>query len=198
MIENLYLVSSGNKVKLGYSSDIENRMKSYRTHNPDFELINVFYREDAKEFEKYLHKKYFNNRKLEWYDKDFLNTILKEVDSTPKIEKVDKEFFYMNEECIPILYGQNLSNSSPKIFWWLLEKYQGVYSNFAINKALKEEASEALKLTTRTIDTALKELSECGLISKTGRSTYKINALFVWKGELKDRPNHITLNLVTD
>lgn len=122
-----------------------------------------------------------------------------EINTQEITKKVSREqFFFLYANALSILYGQNLSNSSPKIFWWLLEKYQGVYSNFAINKALKEEASEALKLTTRTIDTALKELSECGLISKTGRSTYKINALFVWKGELKDRPNHITLNLVTD
>ena len=122
-----------------------------------------------------------------------------EINTQEITKKVSREqFFFLYANVLSILYGQNLSNSSPKIFWWLLEKYQGVYSNFAINKALKEEAAETLKLTTRTIDTALKELSECGLLFKTGRSTFKINALFVWKGELKDRPNHIQLNLVTD
>lgn len=114
-------------------------------------------------------------------------------------KKVSREqFFFLYANTLSILYGQNLSSSSPKVFWWLLEKYQGVYSSFAINKALKEEASEMLKLTTRTIDTALKELSECELIHKVGRSTFQINAAFVWKGELKERQNHLKLNLITD
>lgn len=76
---NLYLIQSGDKIKLGYTKDILKRMSSYRTHNPHFKLLKTYYRSDAELFEKKLHKKYKEFRQLEWYDIIMINKIKRAV-----------------------------------------------------------------------------------------------------------------------
>lgn len=76
---NLYLIQSGDKIKIGYTSDIPSRMGNYRTHNPNFKLLNTYYRIDAKLFEKKLHKKYKEFRQLEWYDITMLNKLKRAI-----------------------------------------------------------------------------------------------------------------------
>lgn len=198
MNHNLYIIKSNGAVKLGFSENIPARIKAYNTHNHSVELISSHYRADGKEFERYFHKvNKLERLSGEWYPADKESYILECINSEKIFEK-EKDFFYFNNKILGILYGQNLSTSSPKVFWWLLERYQGLYDTFAINKALKEEAAEKLKLTTRTIETALKELTDSNLLYKTNRSTYKVNAAYVWKGALKDRPNHLVINLKTN
>lgn len=50
----LYLVKSGNYLKVGFSNNIENREDSYNTDNPDFEFIHT--RDGDRKDESYLHK----------------------------------------------------------------------------------------------------------------------------------------------
>ena len=50
----LYLLKSGNYLKIGYAKNIEERMKLYTTHNPDFELLDT--KEGTLLDEKELHR----------------------------------------------------------------------------------------------------------------------------------------------
>lgn len=51
----LYLVKSFNAIKIGSSNNLKSRMKKYKTHNPDFELLDIA---DGTEVEeKILHSK---------------------------------------------------------------------------------------------------------------------------------------------
>ncbi len=53
----LYLLESGNFIKVGYSKDEKSfarRMHSYRTHNPSFVLVGI--KEGDKEEEKTYHR----------------------------------------------------------------------------------------------------------------------------------------------
>ena len=50
----LYLLKSGNYLKIGYAKNIEERMKLYTTHNPDFELLDK--KEGTLLDEKELHR----------------------------------------------------------------------------------------------------------------------------------------------
>ena len=41
----LYLIESGNYIKIGFSKDLDslkNRMITYKTHNPDIKLLGLF------------------------------------------------------------------------------------------------------------------------------------------------------------
>lgn len=37
----LYLIKSGNYIKIGYSENLEKRLQSYNTHNPNYQLIDT-------------------------------------------------------------------------------------------------------------------------------------------------------------
>lgn len=65
----LYLIESSDYYKIGYCKDIETRMRSYRTHNPDWLLIDVMEGDRTKE--QFLHNLLKLYRyKLEWFYKD--------------------------------------------------------------------------------------------------------------------------------
>ena len=58
----LYLIKSVDYVKVGYANDVEKRMKSYKTENPNFELISI--RNGNPVHEKMWHDFMFNNLEL--------------------------------------------------------------------------------------------------------------------------------------
>ena len=83
---NLYIVKVYNNnskplIKLGYSSNIEKRLKQYSDHNPLIELIGTFYREDAKEFENNFHKEHKSIELHEWYSYDNLRYIINKIEN---------------------------------------------------------------------------------------------------------------------
>lgn len=50
----LYLIENENFYKIGYSNNVKNRMYTYKTHNPDCDLVKVI--EGTNNDEKNLHK----------------------------------------------------------------------------------------------------------------------------------------------
>lgn len=80
-MDNLYLIRSFGKdgqsyIKLGYSSNIDQRLDIYKSHNPFIEIIKTFYRKDAKIFENNFHINNKSSYKNEWYDEGKLEYIL--------------------------------------------------------------------------------------------------------------------------
>ena len=54
-LENmLYLIKSGEYVKIGYTKDLQSRINIYKTHNPIIEIIDVI--EGTRIDELYLHQ----------------------------------------------------------------------------------------------------------------------------------------------
>jgi hypothetical protein len=49
----LYLIKSGNYIKVGYTTNINKRLCAYNTCNPDYELIDVV--EGSKQDESEFH-----------------------------------------------------------------------------------------------------------------------------------------------
>ena len=69
----LYLLKSGNYLKIGYAKNIEERMKLYTTHNPDFELLDTA--EGTLLDEKELHricKKWKYRTEWYYYDEEII------------------------------------------------------------------------------------------------------------------------------
>ena len=84
MLENLYVVRAANTkgevlVKMGYSANIEKRLTQYAYHNPLIEVIGTYYKPDAAEFEKNLHKALKSTAFEEWYSEDKLPIILEAI-----------------------------------------------------------------------------------------------------------------------
>lgn len=62
-----YLIKSHNLYKIGKARDVDKRVKTYRTHNPKFELIKII----EGDCERSLHSIYHHKRiKGEWFDLD--------------------------------------------------------------------------------------------------------------------------------
>lgn len=73
----LYLIKSGNYLKIGYSNNVDKRLESYRTCNPDFIVLDTI--EGDEKLEKTLHKicKEFKvENRQEWFylDPFIINT----------------------------------------------------------------------------------------------------------------------------
>lgn len=50
----LYLIKSENYIKIGYSENLEKRLQSYNTHNPNYQLIDTI--EGDEDLEKTIHR----------------------------------------------------------------------------------------------------------------------------------------------
>lgn len=88
----LYLIKSGNYLKIGSAKNIKERMKLYVTHNPDFELL------DTKEGNI--------------YDEKELQRLCKEW-------KYRTEWFYYNKEIIKI-FKEFVPKNSEHLYKFLL------------------------------------------------------------------------------
>ena len=72
----LYLIKCGNYLKIGFTENLEQRTKTYETHNPDFEVLCTI--DGDKNDEAYLHNLF-------------------------KQYKYKNEWFYNNEEIIEVV-----------------------------------------------------------------------------------------------
>ena len=54
----VYLIRSGNRIKIGKSGDPVSRFRTYRTHCPDVELLAMLSTNNAGEIERSLHRLY--------------------------------------------------------------------------------------------------------------------------------------------
>ena len=79
----IYLLKSGKFLKIGFTSNIENRIKQYKTHNPDILVLSMM--EGTREDEKKLH------------------TLCKQW-------KYDTEWFYYNPKIIDLFLESNPNN----------------------------------------------------------------------------------------
>ena len=97
-------------LKIGYAKDIEDRLKTYRTHNPSVKLLKT--REGDYELENYLHK-YFKRYELSGYQEWFIYSkiIVNEFDL---IEIPKEEYIKTNiiNEIIPKTYEATFSKTS--------------------------------------------------------------------------------------
>ena len=64
----LYLLKSNNSLKIGTTNNLKNRLLTYKTHNPDVELIDVCEGDFEEELEiHFLLKNYRYKKRKEWF-----------------------------------------------------------------------------------------------------------------------------------
>lgn len=65
----IYLIESNDLIKIGYTTDFKKRIKNYRTHNKNINILLVHETKDAFEIESELHNKFKDlNVGGEWFD----------------------------------------------------------------------------------------------------------------------------------
>ena len=105
----LYLIKSGKYIKIGYTQNLEKRLKEYSTHNPDYEILDT--RKGTRSDETYLHKLLSKYRvdKTEWFS--YSNYIIK-VFKEYKPYKLDQEYA---KNIITFKYIKKLLSSNDKL-----------------------------------------------------------------------------------
>lgn len=102
--EQIYIIKSLDVIKIGYTTNLIKRMKSYDTHSPHYKLLYFTNIPDALDVEVFLHKKFKNKKvKGEWFrlnDEDLLVCIL-------YIEKIKQLRLYNKKNEILSLLGKN-------------------------------------------------------------------------------------------
>lgn len=78
----IYVMESGGKVKIGFTSDISKRISNYKTHTPDLKILCVANHKDADVLENLYHIKY-NDKRIngEWFDleQNEINELLNDI-----------------------------------------------------------------------------------------------------------------------
>lgn len=71
-VNTIYLIESNGLVKIGFTTDFDKRLKSYKTHNANLNVLCAHESKYAFEIESELHEKYKDFRvEGEWFDLHF-------------------------------------------------------------------------------------------------------------------------------
>ena len=84
-VDNIYILKSGDLIKVGFSDNINQRLNQYLHHNPTIELLGTYYIEDGRAFEANFHN---SNKSIignEWYDISMLSSIKEQIIKEVKI-----------------------------------------------------------------------------------------------------------------
>lgn len=106
----LYLIKSGDYIKIGYSSNMEQRLRTYNTCNPNYELLDIV--EGTESDEKDWHERLLLYKyKLEWfhYNSKIIDMWNERYSKTISIQEHIKSSTYtdINYDYEAILYREN-------------------------------------------------------------------------------------------
>lgn len=93
----IYIIKSGDKIKIGKTSNISKRLMAYKTHNPDIQLIKTYDYNDS--LEKHLHNYYKDYRVTgEWFN------IINKLDDLDNVvlnfTEIDEALYNTDDEII--------------------------------------------------------------------------------------------------
>lgn len=171
----IYLIQSGNYLKIGYTTNIENRMKQYQTCNPDVFLIKII--DGEYPYENYLHKK-FNKYlfKNEWffYNKSIVDYFLNyEVKASyPDIFFLKKEFTSQCDFYSKLNEYDILSLEDTVVFLYMYmdalknnNRHNWGYTT-QLSIRIKNEIAQLLKMDIERINGIINKFLKRGIIIK--------------------------------
>ena len=188
MKDNLYIIRVYNKagesmIKLGYSSNIEERLKTYYYHNPMMELIGTFYVENALVLEKEIHSKFKSIYLNEWYSEADLDSFLKIVRENQKdlIKNQNNPTVSINRYFDEDVFKQVISALTSEEFYIFFKLIQHSKNNIVIsfNDSLSDrKLGEYLNLDRRKPRAIIDKLKELNYI-KTYNGFWAINPTII-------------------
>ena len=159
----VYFIESSGYLKVGFTTNIDNRLKQYATHNPSFKLLYLI--NGSEQTEKTIHKELKDyNFRLEWFHIDDYVWYVVEFFRTKYIEDVERDE-------MPYVPPRNVNMD-------LIEHIRSSVrddQNFPINEYWKRRWAEELQLPYCTIGHTFKTLSYKDIIQPVTGGIYKIN-----------------------
>lgn len=170
----LYLIKSSKYLKIGFTDNLEDRLKQYDTHNPDYELISTL--NVAKRHEKRIQDLCMPyHYKLEWfYDvpevrelfENYPNKIIEEL--VPFAKEKFEELFKLFANNI-----NNVINEANRDYLWT------IYSKFSCRKTI-EQLKELKRLISKDHEYYLEFLTnynylvnQCNILNLFWHKSYK-------------------------
>lgn len=156
----LYLIKSGDYIKIGFSDDVVNRMKSYKTCNPDFQILDIQIGSETDEknwHERLLMYKYrgewfhFNQKILELWNSEYNKNI--QVTLKTDLLKVKEEQLNFKED--QLLYRENYILNNLKN---MVEQNQPIY-DYLVEKLRESDYSTYIQ-TLKGKDRLINEMSQ--------------------------------------
>ena len=141
----LYLIESGNYIKIGFSKDLDslkNRMITYKTHNPDIKLLGLC--EGTEEDECNYHIKLDNYKlynRAEWFKKEGLPLVIPAFNKLG-VDKVKKLRYVKSAIENAIINLDSNKSSDIKLAKMILDK---ISLGFISSKKAKEIIASAYK-----------------------------------------------------
>ena len=197
----IYLIKSNEYLKIGYTNNIGSRVKSYNTHNPDYEIVSV--KSGSKVDEMRLHKLCRNyHYDKEWfYDVPYVREVFETYESFYKtIKSANKtpDFYMTFIDYVKWIYGLT-TITTLKVLYKLLEIAEYNTGEVSLSPGKRQEIMESIGIKKSAFTQALNQLVESGALElkyKTDKETgelipirgeYRISPEMFWKGELKKR-----------
>ena len=151
----LYLIRSGNYIKIGFTEDLDSRISQYETHNPNFEVIGIKdgNRADELEYHLYLNKLGLSvKNKVEWffYNSDVIKELSKSFNVSYDRDTVKNKKLLEKETILEALELENISKVSGNKKKPLLGYYLNEENSFIRFESIKQ-AARVLKVTPVSI-----------------------------------------------
>lgn len=188
----IYFIKTGEAVKIGYTQDVEARLKTYRTHNPDVTLLRVI--PGDKDTEKFLHDKLKIHRTTgEWftYNENVRSTIeAPELDKlSEEVERVTKHVegdsfrtYYAHGSAITKLkYAADMNIA---IKFATMARYNEGIIHLTIQS--RKDMINELGLHSSNVSKSLKRLVDANIIHGE-KGSYLLNPLYFWRGDTRGR-----------
>lgn len=151
----LYLIRSGNYIKIGFTEDLDNRISQYETHNPNFEVIGIKEgnRADELEYHLYLNKLGLSvENKVEWflYNSDIIRELSKSFNVSYNKNTIKNKELLDKTTILESLKLENTSKISGSKKKSLLGYYLNEENSFVRFESIKQ-AAKVLKVTPVSI-----------------------------------------------
>jgi len=159
----IYFIESNNYLKVGYTSNITNRMKQYATHNPDFHLLYVI--EGDEKLEKEIHRELKDyHYRLEWfYIDDYVRY---------QIEYIREKYKHWVEDEVSVRAKQK--GKEDALIEHLLETVKEPRS-FPITKYFISKWAKAIKTAAKNIQPMINKLVKSEVMFVVANGVYGIN-----------------------
>lgn len=205
----IYVLKCNDAVKVGYTTDLDKRIKAHRVSNPFIEFICSY--EGSIEDEKLIHKKLSKHLKencTEWFN--YYEKILDDIESCLEfilnkkqtqsenpfinnnkidvtfnkfgnlIEKQNKiNLYYNNNSDMDNILFQKLSSRARDLFLYIVYHLPNNQDYLEIKI---KKIVETTKMSRNSVVNALKCLKSENLVSLKKQSVYWVNPMFFFKG----------------
>lgn len=171
-----YLIRQGDYLKIGYTTDVIRRLKSYGTHNAAFELLYYI----SGNVERELHNKFSGYRyKNEWF------RYSDEIVAYFRANGYSYMYYYVGIDALSNIVN-NISGNALRLLIRCMA-YSDRDGVFKINADFKEFVRELKVLSN--LNMYLNELIKHGCIFRIGRGVYGINSKIAYCGALYNNAN---------